>query len=77
MVTPTPPLLPMTLLRASGPREGAELAGLLTPHTVSAQECEDKSGAHSKPPSPKQSVRKSLDFEPLSTTALILEHRPA
>ncbi|KAG7330641.1 hypothetical protein KOW79_006863 [Hemibagrus wyckioides] len=27
--------------------------------------------------SPKQSVRKHLEFEPLSTTALILEHRPA
>ncbi|XP_066537570.1 TBC1 domain family member 14 isoform X2 [Hoplias malabaricus] len=28
-------------------------------------------------PSPRQSVRKNLQFEPLSTTALILEHRPA
>ncbi|MCJ8731162.1 hypothetical protein PDJAM_G00196060 [Pangasius djambal] len=27
--------------------------------------------------SPRQSVRKHLEFEPLSTTALILEHRPA
>uniref|UniRef100_A0AAX7VPT5 Rab-GAP TBC domain-containing protein n=1 Tax=Astatotilapia calliptera TaxID=8154 RepID=A0AAX7VPT5_ASTCA len=29
------------------------------------------------PTSPRQSVRKNLDFEPLSTTALILEDRPA
>ncbi|XP_072543235.1 TBC1 domain family member 14 isoform X2 [Salminus brasiliensis] len=28
-------------------------------------------------PSHRQSVRKNLEFEPLSTTALILEHRPA
>uniref|UniRef100_A0A2K5DQ17 TBC1 domain family member 14 n=1 Tax=Aotus nancymaae TaxID=37293 RepID=A0A2K5DQ17_AOTNA len=37
----------------------------------------DKAGRPSKPPSPKQNVRKNLDFEPLSTTALILEDRPA
>uniref|UniRef100_A0A2K5DQ07 TBC1 domain family member 14 n=1 Tax=Aotus nancymaae TaxID=37293 RepID=A0A2K5DQ07_AOTNA len=36
-----------------------------------------KAGRPSKPPSPKQNVRKNLDFEPLSTTALILEDRPA
>ncbi|XP_043304302.1 TBC1 domain family member 14 isoform X2 [Cervus elaphus] len=41
------------------------------------QEYEDKAGRPSKPPSPKQNVRKNLDFEPLSTTALILEDRPA
>ncbi|XP_055291097.1 TBC1 domain family member 14 isoform X4 [Moschus berezovskii] len=40
-------------------------------------EYEDKAGRPSKPPSPKQNVRKNLDFEPLSTTALILEDRPA
>ncbi|XP_045385031.1 TBC1 domain family member 14 isoform X3 [Lemur catta] len=40
-------------------------------------EYEDKTGRPSKPPSPKQNVRKNLDFEPLSTTALILEDRPA
>ncbi|XP_054994343.1 TBC1 domain family member 14 isoform X2 [Sorex araneus] len=40
-------------------------------------ECEDKAGHRSRPPSPRQSVRRTLDFEPLSTTALILEHRPA
>ncbi|XP_051056346.1 TBC1 domain family member 14 isoform X4 [Phodopus roborovskii] len=38
------------------------------------KEYEDKAG---RPPSPKQNVRKNLDFEPLSTTALILEDRPA
>ncbi|KAJ0006433.1 hypothetical protein NQD34_013706 [Periophthalmus magnuspinnatus] len=31
----------------------------------------------SNPTSPRQSVRKNLNFEPLSTTALILEDRPA
>ncbi|ELW62232.1 TBC1 domain family member 14 [Tupaia chinensis] len=41
------------------------------------KEYEDKAGRSSKPPSPKQNVRKNLDFEPLSTTALILEDRPA
>ncbi|XP_036848646.2 uncharacterized protein KIAA0232 isoform X3 [Manis javanica] len=41
------------------------------------KEYEDKTGRPSKPPSPKQNVRKNLDFEPLSTTALILEDRPA
>ncbi|XP_055988892.1 TBC1 domain family member 14 isoform X1 [Sorex fumeus] len=41
------------------------------------KECEDKAGHRSRPPSPRQSVRRTLDLEPLSTTALILEHRPA
>ncbi|XP_076992456.1 TBC1 domain family member 14 isoform X3 [Tamandua tetradactyla] len=41
------------------------------------KECEDKAARPSRPPSPKQNVRKNLDFEPLSTTALILEDRPA
>ncbi|XP_061664562.1 TBC1 domain family member 14 isoform X2 [Syngnathoides biaculeatus] len=34
-------------------------------------------GGHGNPTSPGQNVRKNLDFEPLSTTALILEDRPA
>ncbi|XP_004715142.1 TBC1 domain family member 14 [Echinops telfairi] len=41
------------------------------------QENEAQAGRPSRPPSPRQSVRKSLDVEPLSTTALILEDRPA
>nr|XP_015200418.1 PREDICTED: TBC1 domain family member 14 isoform X2 [Lepisosteus oculatus] len=41
------------------------------------KEYEARSGRPHNPPSPKQSVRKNLDFEPLSTTALILEDRPA
>ncbi|XP_061565474.1 TBC1 domain family member 14 isoform X2 [Cololabis saira] len=43
------------------------------------KEYEAKSGraAPGTPTSPRQSVRKNLDFEPLSTTALILEDRPA
>ncbi|XP_030347474.1 TBC1 domain family member 14 isoform X3 [Strigops habroptila] len=41
------------------------------------KEYEEKTGRAHKPLSPKQNVRKNLDFEPLSTTALILEDRPA
>ncbi|XP_018529798.1 TBC1 domain family member 14 isoform X2 [Lates calcarifer] len=43
------------------------------------KEYETKSGraGPGNPTSPRQSVRKNLDFEPLSTTALILEDRPA
>ncbi|KFO94542.1 TBC1 domain family member 14, partial [Buceros rhinoceros silvestris] len=40
-------------------------------------EYEEKTGRAHRPLSPKQNVRKNLDFEPLSTTALILEDRPA
>ncbi|XP_063779819.1 TBC1 domain family member 14 isoform X2 [Pseudophryne corroboree] len=41
------------------------------------KEYEERIGCTSKSPSPKQNVRKNLVFEPLSTTALILEDRPA
>ncbi|XP_051918353.1 TBC1 domain family member 14 isoform X1 [Hippocampus zosterae] len=43
------------------------------------KEYETKTGraGHSNLTSPRQNVRKNLDFEPLSTTALILEDRPA
>ncbi|KAM6345697.1 TBC1 domain family member 14 isoform 2-T4 [Podargus strigoides] len=41
------------------------------------KEYDEKSGRAHRPLSPKQNVRKNLDFEPLSTTALILEDRPA
>ncbi|XP_064420143.1 TBC1 domain family member 14 isoform X1 [Latimeria chalumnae] len=41
------------------------------------KEYEERTGRAHKSPPPKQSVRKNLDFEPLSTTALILEDRPA
>ncbi|XP_007895912.1 TBC1 domain family member 14 isoform X2 [Callorhinchus milii] len=41
------------------------------------QEYEEKARRAHKCSSPNQSVRKNLDFEPLSTTALILEDRPA
>ncbi|KAM4708554.1 TBC1 domain family member 14 isoform 3-T3 [Discoglossus pictus] len=40
------------------------------------KEYEERTGRSPKSPSPKQNVRKSLIFEPLSTTALILEDRP-
>ncbi|KAL0970456.1 hypothetical protein UPYG_G00242230 [Umbra pygmaea] len=36
-----------------------------------------RDGPGLSPTSPRRSVRKNLDFEPLSTTALILEDRPA
>uniref|UniRef100_A0A4W5MYX2 TBC1 domain family member 14 n=2 Tax=Hucho hucho TaxID=62062 RepID=A0A4W5MYX2_9TELE len=36
-----------------------------------------RAGPGHSPPSPRQTVRKNLDFEPNSTTALILEARPA
>ncbi|CAH2299763.1 TBC1 domain family member 14 isoform X2 [Pelobates cultripes] len=46
--------------------------------SITQKEYEERIGRASKsPPSPKQNVRKSLVFEPLSTTALILEDRPA
>nr|XP_029522987.1 TBC1 domain family member 14 isoform X2 [Oncorhynchus nerka] len=44
------------------------------------KECESntsRAGPGHSPSSPRQSVRKNLDFEPNSTTALILEARPA
>ncbi|XP_018098522.1 TBC1 domain family member 14 isoform X1 [Xenopus laevis] len=47
-----------------------------SPRTVT-KEYEERIGRASKSLSPKQNVRKSLIFEPLSTTALILEDRPA
>ncbi|XP_043918763.1 TBC1 domain family member 14 isoform X1 [Protopterus annectens] len=40
------------------------------------KEYEERTGRAPKSPSPKPFVRKNLDFEPLSTTALILENRP-
>ncbi|XP_026071313.1 TBC1 domain family member 14-like isoform X1 [Carassius auratus] len=41
------------------------------------KEYEGRSGQSSSSISPKKNVRRNLDFEPLSTTALILENRPA
>ncbi|XP_043099855.1 TBC1 domain family member 14 isoform X1 [Puntigrus tetrazona] len=41
------------------------------------KEYERRSGQSSSSISPKKNVRRNLDFEPLSTTALILENRPA
>lgn len=41
------------------------------------KEYERRSGQADNSTSPKKNVRKNLDFEPLSTTALILENRPA
>uniref|UniRef100_A0A672KM74 TBC1 domain family member 14 n=1 Tax=Sinocyclocheilus grahami TaxID=75366 RepID=A0A672KM74_SINGR len=41
------------------------------------KEYERRSGQSSSSISPKKNVKRNLDFEPLSTTALILENRPA
>ncbi|XP_068444348.1 TBC1 domain family member 14 isoform X1 [Clinocottus analis] len=56
------------------PREGA----IKDPKRIQ-KEYETKSGraGPGNPTSPRHGVRKNLDFEPLSTTALILEDRPA
>lgn len=65
---------------------GWKLFGKVPPREVPVKdakriqkEYETKSGrvGPGNPMSPRQSVRKNLDFEPLSTTALILEDRPA
>ncbi|KAK0133749.1 TBC1 domain family member 14 [Merluccius polli] len=45
--------------------------------TPQEYETESSRGGPGSPPSPRQNVRKNLAFEPLSTTALILEDRPA
>ncbi|XP_038124429.1 TBC1 domain family member 14 isoform X1 [Cyprinodon tularosa] len=54
------------------PREGA----VKDPRKIQ-KEYETKSGRAGNQTSPRPGVRKNLDFEPLSTTALILEDRPA
>ncbi|KAM9836802.1 TBC1 domain family member 14 isoform 1-T1 [Aulostomus maculatus] len=65
---------------------GWKLFGKVPPREVPVKdpkriqkEYETKSGraGPGNPTSPRKSVRKNLDFEPLSTTALILEDRPA
>ncbi|XP_051536074.1 TBC1 domain family member 14-like isoform X1 [Myxocyprinus asiaticus] len=67
-----------------GQREpGWKLFGKVPPKEVSTknprkiQKEYERSGHTGNPTSPKKNVRKNLDFEPLSTTALILENRPA
>uniref|UniRef100_A0AAR2LUG9 Rab-GAP TBC domain-containing protein n=1 Tax=Pygocentrus nattereri TaxID=42514 RepID=A0AAR2LUG9_PYGNA len=64
---------------ADGHREpGWRLFGRVPPSNPKAALKENERGAQAgDSPSPRQSVRKNLEFEPLSTTALILEHRPA
>ncbi|XP_028657707.1 TBC1 domain family member 14 isoform X2 [Erpetoichthys calabaricus] len=51
--------------------------GLLKNPKEVQKEYEDKSEQSYNSPSPQQTVRRNLDFEPLSTTALILEDRPS
>ncbi|XP_029540512.1 TBC1 domain family member 12 isoform X1 [Oncorhynchus nerka] len=61
------------------------LASVSTPNLLSAGEFEARVGkagpggtsAGTSPTQPQQGRRKNLEFEPLSTTALILEDRPA
>uniref|UniRef100_A0A8C4ZRU6 Rab-GAP TBC domain-containing protein n=1 Tax=Gadus morhua TaxID=8049 RepID=A0A8C4ZRU6_GADMO len=59
--------------QTAGGRGGG--GGGATHKSVRAQ-CSKALGGPVSPPSPRQNVRKSLAFEPLSTTALILEDRP-
>nr|XP_006630427.1 PREDICTED: TBC1 domain family member 12 isoform X1 [Lepisosteus oculatus] len=52
------------------------LTSVSTPNLLSTGEYEARTGKASNPP-PQPGRRKNLEFEPLSTTALILEDRPA
>ncbi|XP_036428043.1 TBC1 domain family member 12 isoform X2 [Colossoma macropomum] len=71
----SPPKDSKTIQQDSNP---GNLTSVSTPNLLSAGEYEAKAskGGHS-PPQPSQGRRKNLEFEPLSTTALILEDRPA
>ncbi|KAK2865974.1 hypothetical protein Q7C36_002030 [Tachysurus vachellii] len=71
----SPPKDSKTIQQESNP---GNLTSVSTPNLLSAGEYEAKTvkGAHS-PSQPSQGRRKNLEFEPLSTTALILEDRPA
>nr|DBA29340.1 TPA: hypothetical protein GDO54_009571 [Pyxicephalus adspersus] len=68
-------------IQAEKPNDlGWKIFGKVPPHDThqsNPRKEYDERGRASKSPSPKQNVRKSLVFEPLSTTALILEDRPA
>ncbi|KAM9718364.1 TBC1 domain family member 14 isoform 1-T1 [Menidia menidia] len=56
------------------PREGS----IKDPKKIQKEyETKSSRAGPGNPTSPRQGVRKNLDFEPLSTTALILEDRPA
>ncbi|KAG9345979.1 hypothetical protein JZ751_007794 [Albula glossodonta] len=56
----------------------SNLTSVSTPNLLSAGEYEARTGKAPTPPSQAQTGRrKNLEFEPLSTTALILEDRPA
>ncbi|KAL7869855.1 hypothetical protein AOLI_G00138430 [Acnodon oligacanthus] len=71
----SPPKDSKTIQQDSNP---GNLTSVSTPNLLSAGEYEAKTskGGHS-PPRPSQGRRKNLEFEPLSTTALILEDRPS
>uniref|UniRef100_A0A7N6FDB9 Rab-GAP TBC domain-containing protein n=1 Tax=Anabas testudineus TaxID=64144 RepID=A0A7N6FDB9_ANATE len=56
---------------------GWKLFGRVPPREGTEYETKSGKAGPGNPTSPRQSVRKNLDFEPLSTTALILEDRPA
>ncbi|KAB5555329.1 hypothetical protein PHYPO_G00032520 [Pangasianodon hypophthalmus] len=71
----SPPKDSKTIQQESNP---GNLTSVSTPNLLSAGEYEAKAGKGAHSPSlPTQGRRKNLEFEPLSTTALILEDRPA
>ncbi|XP_051770482.1 TBC1 domain family member 12 isoform X3 [Ctenopharyngodon idella] len=71
----SPPKDSKTIQQEGNP---GNLTSVSTPNLLSSGEYEAKVSKSSQSPSlPTQSRRKNLEFEPLSTTALILEDRPA
>ncbi|XP_055032183.2 TBC1 domain family member 12 isoform X1 [Misgurnus anguillicaudatus] len=71
----SPPKDSKTIKQDSNP---GNLTSVSTPDLLTSSEYEARAAKSSQSPSlPSQSRRKNLEFEPLSTTALILEDRPA
>ncbi|XP_072523055.1 TBC1 domain family member 12 isoform X2 [Salminus brasiliensis] len=70
----SPPKDSKTIQQDSNP---GNLTSVSTPNLLSAGEYEAKTGRGGCSPSQSAQRRKNLEFEPLSTTALILEDRPA
>ncbi|XDV45028.1 hypothetical protein PO909_013205 [Leuciscus waleckii] len=71
----SPPKASKTIQQEGNP---GNLTSVSTPNLLNSGEYEAKVSKSSQSPSlPSQGRRKNLEFEPLSTTALILEDRPA
>ncbi|XP_016368791.1 TBC1 domain family member 12-like isoform X2 [Sinocyclocheilus rhinocerous] len=71
----SPPKDSKTIQQESNP---GNLTSVSTPNLLSSGEYEARASKSDQSPSlPAQGRRKNLEFEPLSTTALILEDRPA